>query len=116
MTLPTADIMNIEGYPTWVRDMVQACEISRRRVTEHELYRRMKENTVSLPVMRCFLTSVWPVIWEFPQYMGMSLCHVEQGVTGHAEARSYLVKNIKSENAHAQLWVYWAEPYGNVTY
>ena len=107
-----ADAMKIESYPAWVQDVVQACEGLRQRVTRHELYRQMHTNTIDAGVMRRFLMNVWPVIWEFPQYMGMSLCHVEQGTPGHEEARSYLIKNMKVENTHAQLWTYWAEAHG----
>src|SRR4051812_23004862 len=107
-----ADIMTIESYPTWVQDVVRASDASRQRVVRHELYRQIKDNTVSEAAIRRFLMSVWPVIWEFPQYMAMSLCHVKQGVPGHEQARSYLIKNIKVENTHARLWIDWADAHG----
>jgi len=107
-----AEITKIDSYPTWVQEVVRACDDSRQRVVRHELYQQIKDNTVSEAAMRRFLMCVWPVIWEFPQYMAMSLCHVKQGLAGHEEARSYLVKNIKVENTHAVLWTHWAEAHG----
>jgi len=103
------DIMDIRGYPTWAQEVVQECQVARDRVTGHELYRRMRENVVSPEVMRNFLVGVWPVIWAFPQYMAKSLCRVQPGVRGHADARTYLIKNIRVENKHALLWTHWAE-------
>ena len=103
------NIMDIRSYPAWVQDVVQECEASRLRVTRHELYRRIKDNQASPAVMRRFLCGVWPVIWQFPQYMAMSLCRVEAGVGGHDKARSYLIKNIRVENKHAEFWCHWAD-------
>jgi pyrroloquinoline quinone (PQQ) biosynthesis protein C len=72
----------------------------------------MKEGQLPVAAMRNFLVGVWPVIWQFPQYMAMSLCHVDMGVRGHEMARSYLVKNIRVENKHAELWENWAAAHG----
>ncbi len=106
------DFMDIRNYPAWVQRVVEECEPSRARVARHELYRRIKDNEISPAAMRNFLVGVWPVIWQFPQYMAMSLCSVEQGVRGHEQARSYLIKNIRVENKHAELWAHWAEAHG----
>jgi pyrroloquinoline quinone (PQQ) biosynthesis protein C len=102
-------LMDIAGYPAWIQRVIEECNASKQRVARHELYRRIKENQLSQPAMRNFLVGVWPVIWQFPQYMAMSLCRVEQGLRGHEEARAYLIKNIRIENKHAQLWAHWSE-------
>ncbi len=108
----SGDLMDIRSYPEWVQRVVAECQASKQRVARHELYRQIKDNEISPEAMRNFLVGVWPVIWQFPQYMAMSLCRVEQGVRGHEEARTYLIKNIRVENKHAELWVHWAEAHG----
>lgn len=106
------DIMNIHSYPSWVQDMVHACEPARTRVIRHELYRQIKDNQASPQSLREFLIGVWPVIWQFPQYMGMSLGRIDEGLPGSEEARSYLIQNIRVEDIHAKLWADWAEAHG----
>jgi pyrroloquinoline quinone (PQQ) biosynthesis protein C len=108
----TGDLMDVRSYPTWVQRVVEECQSSKQSVAGHELYRQIKENRLDPTAMRNFLIGVWPVIWQFPQYMAMSLCRVEQGLRGHEEARSYLIKNIRVENKHAELWAHWAEAHG----
>ena len=105
----TGDLMDIRSYPAWLQRVVEECRASKQRVARHELYRQIKDNQLSGAAMRNFLVGVWPVIWQFPQYMAMSLCRVEQGVRGHEEARSYLIKNIRVENKHAELWAHWSQ-------
>ena len=45
--LEIAAIANVESYPMWVQDVVHGCDGARQRVVRHELYRQIKDNTVS---------------------------------------------------------------------
>jgi pyrroloquinoline quinone (PQQ) biosynthesis protein C len=108
----TGDLMDLRSYPAWIQRVVAACEVSKQRVARHEVYRMMKDNEVPNTVARSFLIGVWPVIWQFPQYMAMSLQNVAMGVRGHDLARTYLIRNIRVESKHAELWVNWAQAHG----
>jgi pyrroloquinoline quinone (PQQ) biosynthesis protein C len=108
----TGDLMDLQSYPDWVQTMVHSCEPARRAVTEHPLYRMMRDGLLPQHAIRRFLTSVWPVIEQFPQYMAMNLLKVQFGRPGHDMARRYLIRNIRVEQNHAEHWIHWAHAHG----
>jgi pyrroloquinoline quinone (PQQ) biosynthesis protein C len=61
---------------------------------------------------RNFFVRVWPVIEQFPQYMGRNLAKLEFGRPGHDLARIFLTRNVRVEQSHANYWVEWAEASG----
>ncbi len=102
-------LMDPASYPAWVQDVLAACSDARRAVVEHELFQSMGEGVLPHAAMRHFLTGVWPVIEQFPQYMAMNLLKVEYGSRGHEMARKYLIRNIRVEQNHVDYWIDWAE-------
>ena len=43
----TGPLMEASSYPAWAQQLIQDCSESKRRVVEHELYQRMRDNTLS---------------------------------------------------------------------
>lgn len=102
-------LMDRASYPAWLQEVLVECNEARRAVVEHELFQMMSEGTLPPLAMRHFLSGVWPVIEQFPQYMAMNLLKVEYGSRGHEMARRYLIRNIRVEQNHVDYWMDWAE-------
>ena len=68
----TGPLMEATSYPEWAQQLIRDCSESKRRVVEHEIYRRMRDNTLSEKTMRIFLIGGWPVVEQFSLYMGIT--------------------------------------------
>ncbi len=105
----TGPLTDINSYPAWAKQLVQATDENKMRVVNHELFRMMKDDMLSQQALRNFLLAGWPVIEQFPQYMAVNLCKVRYGrSSGENQARRYLLHNIRVEQNHADHWIDWA--------
>ncbi|MDN0084695.1 iron-containing redox enzyme family protein [Crenobacter sp. SG2305] len=106
-------LMDIASYPTWTRELVEACSDSKQHVVQHELFKAMRDASLDAAAARQFLIGVWPVIDQFPQYMAINLLKIRYGEhPGQEMARRYLVRNIRVEQNHADHWLAWAKASG----
>ena len=108
----TGELMQISSYPQWLQEVVEECREYRRQAAQHELYQRMKAGELPHLAARNFFVGVWPVIEQFPQYMALNLLKVKIGRRGDEMARRYLIRNIRVEQNHVDLWIDWAEAEG----
>ena len=69
----TGPLMEASSYPAWAQQLIQDCSESKRRVVEHELYQRMRDNKLSAKTMRHYLIGGWPVVEQFALYMAQNL-------------------------------------------
>ena len=105
--------MEASSYPQWAQQLIQDCSESKRRVVEHEIYKRMRDNTLSPKTMRLYLIGGWPVVEQFSLYMGRNLGKTRYGRhPGEDMARRWLIRNIRVELNHADYWVHWARAHG----
>ena len=44
----TGPLMEATSYPQWAQQLIRDCAPSKRRVVEHEIYQRMRDNTIIL--------------------------------------------------------------------
>ena len=103
------ELKDIASYPRWVQDVVAETQSAREAVVGHPLFAAMRNNQLGDREMRAFLVNGWPVIDQFPQYMGMNLRKLGPKETpGTRMARRYLTRNIRIEQNHADYWVDWA--------
>lgn len=103
------ELTDIRSFPAWAQDLASQCSEAREHVAVHPLFHLMREARLSPAQTGRFLTGVWPVIEQFPQYMALNLLKVQMGrVRGHDEARRYLIRNIRVEQNHADQWLDWA--------
>lgn len=106
-------LMDLNSYPTWIGDMVNATLDAKRKVIRHELFAMMKEARLPSAATKQFMIAGWPVIEQFPQYMATNLCKTQYGRSaGETLARKYLIKNIRVEHNHADHWIEWAQSCG----
>jgi pyrroloquinoline quinone (PQQ) biosynthesis protein C len=109
----TGPLMEAASYPLWAQQLISDCAESKRRVVEHELYRRMRDNTLSPRTMRQYLIGGWPVVEQFALYMAQNLTKTRFARhQGEDMARRWLMRNIRVELNHADYWVHWANAHG----
>ena len=109
----TGPLMEEASYPQWAQQLIRDCSESKRRAVGHEIYKRMRDNTLSPRAMRTYLIGGWPVVEQFSLYMGRNLGKTRYGRhPGEDMARRWLIRNIRVELNHADYWVYWARAHG----
>ena len=108
----TGDLKDLASYPLWVREVVADVQGLKASVTGHRLFRQMRDAVLPAYAAANFLIRVWPVIEQFPQYMGRNLAKLQYGKPGHDLARVFLTRNVRVEQSHADYWVVWAEASG----
>jgi pyrroloquinoline quinone (PQQ) biosynthesis protein C len=108
----TGALKELASYPRWLQEIVTDMAARRERVAGHRLFLQMRDAALSFGAARNFFIRVWPVIEQFPQYMGRNLAKLEYGRAGHDLARVFLTRNVRVEQSHADYWVEWAEASG----
>jgi pyrroloquinoline quinone (PQQ) biosynthesis protein C len=106
------DLKDLASYPLWVREIVAQVEGLRADVAGHRLFRQMRDASLPPHASMNFFIRVWPVIEQFPQYMGRNLAKLQYGSPGHDLARVFLTRNVRVEQSHADFWVDWAAASG----
>lgn len=106
------ELQDIASYPLWVREIVADIQGLRTAVAGHRIFRQMRDVVLPPHATANFFIRVWPVIEQFPQYMGRNLAKLQFGKPGHDLARTFLTRNVRVEQSHADYWVAWAEASG----
>lgn len=109
----TGPLTELSSYPQWAQDMVADCEVTRRKVLDHEIWARMIALELDETSTRNFMMGLWPFIERFPSFMALNLLKTRYGRSrGDDMARRWLVRNIRVEQNHAEYWLNWAEGAG----
>ncbi|MDD0975560.1 iron-containing redox enzyme family protein [Pseudomonas sp. TNT2022 ID681] len=109
----TGPLMDPSSYPLWAQKLIRDCSESKRRVVEHELYQRMRDNQLSLATLRQYLVGGWPVVEQFALYMAQNLTKTRFARhPGEDLARRWLMRNIRVELNHADYWLNWSRAHG----
>ena len=106
------NLQDIASYPQWIQQIIADVRERKEHVAGHRLFRQMRDAVLPYHAAVNFFVRVWPVIDEFPQYMGRNLAKLEFGKPGHDLARIFLTRNVRVEQSHADYWVAWAEASG----
>ncbi|MDE1164255.1 MAG: iron-containing redox enzyme family protein [Pseudomonas sp.] len=109
----TGPLMEPTSYPGWAQQLLRDCSESKRRVVEHELYRNLRDGSLSPKTMRQYLVGGWPVVEQFALYMAQNLTKTRFARhPGEDMARRWLMRNIRVELNHADYWVHWCNAHG----
>lgn len=106
------DLKDLASYPLWLREIVADLQGLRAGVAGHRLFSQMRDATLPAHATANFFIRIWPVIEQFPQYMGRNLAKLQYGAPGHDLARVFLTRNVRVEQNHADYWVEWAAASG----
>jgi pyrroloquinoline quinone (PQQ) biosynthesis protein C len=100
-------------YPRWIQDLISESTERRLRVSLHEAWRRMADGSITPLEHRNILVGFWPLIERFPQFLALNLLKTSHGRDpGLDGARSWLAKNLRVEQKHAEWFLDWAEVFG----
>lgn len=106
------DLQDLAAYPPWVQEIVADVQGLKASVAAHRLFELMRDALLPSHAGANFFIRVWPVIEQFPQYMGRNLAKLQFGAPGHDLARVFLTRNVRVEQSHADYWVDWAAASG----
>lgn len=106
------DLQELASYPPWIQEIVSEVQEFKESAAGHRLFRQMRDAALPPQAAANFFIRVWPVIEQFPQYMGRNLAKLQFGRPGHDLARIFLTRNVRVEQSHADYWVAWAEAGG----
>lgn len=106
------DLQDLATYPLWIQEIAADVQDSKDSVTGHRLYQLMRDAVLPHRAAANFFIRVWPVIEQFPQYLGRNLAKLQFGRPGHDLARVFLTRNVRVEQSHAGYWAAWAEASG----
>lgn len=107
---PSFDTSN---YPQWVQDMAVETQEAAHAVGQHEAWYRFSDGTIPREQHHALLIGFWPLIERFPQYLALNLlkCSYADDAALNA-ARGWLIKNVRTEQRHAEWYRDWAESAG----
>ena len=96
-------------YPQWIQDVVMETEDSANAVAHHEAWYRFSDATIPQEKHHALLIGFWPLIERFPQFLALNLLKCAYGEdTALNKARGWLIKNLRVEQRHAELYRDWA--------
>ena len=89
--------------------MVVETEESANAVAQHEAWFRFSDATIPQEQHHALLMGFWPLIERFPQYLALNLLKCSYGANPALNtARGWLIKNLRVEQRHAELYRDWA--------
>ena len=104
---------SLDGYPSWLQDVIHESTDRRLAVANHELWRGMAEGTVAPHAHRNLVVGFWPLVDCFPQFLALNLLKTntcrDAAING---SRAWLSKNLQIEQRHAQWFLDWGEAFG----
>lgn len=104
---------SIDDYAPWIQDLIGESTERRLRVSRHEAWRKMADGSITPLEHRHVLVGFWPLIDRFPQFLALNLlktCHGRDAALD--AARTWLAKNLRVEQKHAEWFLDWAEAFG----
>ena len=100
-------------YPQWIQDMVEETDKGAQAVANHEAWKQFCDGTIPRRKHHALLMGFWPLIERFPQFLALNLLKCSYGANkALSSARGWLIKNLRIEQRHAEMYRDWAESAG----
>ena len=107
------EALQLTDHEPWARRFWDDLVPLKDRVARHPLFVEMGEGTLSRDRFRDALLYFYPLVENFPKYMGLALAKTRPGLyPGHEETKNWLIGNIKVEQRHAYWYQDWAAGFG----
>ncbi|EDY86498.1 TENA/THI-4 family [gamma proteobacterium HTCC5015] len=107
------EALELTPHPEWAQQFWDDLVPLKNKVAQHRLFREMADGSLSLERFRRALLNFYPLVENFPKYMGQHLAKTRPGIMpGHEEAKIWLIDNIRVEQRHAFWYQDWAEGFG----
>jgi pyrroloquinoline quinone (PQQ) biosynthesis protein C len=94
-------------HPLWVEDLHRYLEPYWKQVTAGSWAQGVAAKRLSLPEMQGWILQLYPFIHVFPKFLAEALIKVEDEYS-----RTFLIRNIRVERAHADHWLDMGEGFG----
>jgi len=105
--------LELTDHSPWAQTFWDDLVPLKNQVVEHPVFVEMGAGTLSLPRFRSALLNFYPLVENFPKYMGLNLAKTQPGrYPGHEESKNWLISNIKVEQRHAYWYQDWAMGFG----
>lgn len=104
--------LELTPHDGWAQLFWEALVPLKDKVVHHPVFAEMGRGELSPERWRRALLNFYPLVENFPKYMGLNLAKVRRGVPGHEEAKLWLIDNIKVEQRHAYWYQDWANGFG----
>lgn len=100
-------------HPAWAQQFWDALLPLKERIARHALFQEMAAGDLSLARFRHALLNFYPLVGNFPHYMGLTLAKsYEVSMPGVLDTRDWLINNIKIEQRHLYWYRDWAIGFG----
>lgn len=113
MTTKDYDTLELTPHPPWAKDFWASLEPLKQRVADHPLFQSMASGDLDIACFRYTLLNFYPLVANFPHYMALALSRaVDIREPGVADARDWLIGNIRIEQRHLYWYRDWARGFG----
>lgn len=93
----------------WAKRFWNGLVPAKERIVAHPFFEDLQAGKLPLKKLRRGLVEFFPLIENFPKFMGLNLAKTEPAlVRGHDQVRAWLLENMHVEEKHAQWWRSWA--------
>jgi pyrroloquinoline quinone (PQQ) biosynthesis protein C len=98
--------IHVTANPTWVADMDRALEPLREAILDLPVVVDASENRLADKAMQNFLVAFYPIIRDFPHWLGLLLAR------SPASGREFFEDNIRVERRHDAMWRAMGDGFG----
>ena len=96
-------------YPQWIQNMVEETDKGAQVIANHEAWQRFCDGTIPQTKHHALLVGFWRLIERFPQFLALNLLKCSYGEDKALSfARGWLIKNLRIEQRHAEMYRDWA--------
>lgn len=100
-------------HPPWIEEFLGIMSPSIDRIVSGSYFGRMAAGTLSMKKFRAGLINFYPLVEDFPAYMGHIIEKVPRGKNARNDmARDWLMDNINTERRHTRWYRNWAVDFG----
>jgi pyrroloquinoline quinone (PQQ) biosynthesis protein C len=105
--------IELTPHPEWAQQFWSDLAPTKDRIARHPMFEAMAAGELSLACFRHALLNFYPLVGNFPHYMGLTLAKThEAGRPGVLQTRDWLINNIKIEQRHLYWYRDWAQGFG----
>lgn len=105
--------IDITPHPRWAQEFWAGLVPLKDAIAHHPLFAEMASGNLSPSKFRQALLNFYPLVGNFPHYMGLTLARAHAvGRPGILAARDWLINNIRIEQRHLYWYRDWAGGFG----
>ncbi|MFZ5756479.1 MAG: TenA family transcriptional regulator [Pseudomonadota bacterium] len=108
-----APALELTPHPPWAQQFWDNLVPLKDRIARHPLFMEMAAGNLSLERFRRALLNFYPLVANFPHYMGLNLARAHRtSEPGVLATRDWLIQNIRIEQRHLYWYRDWAKGFG----